>query len=54
MKKKLKNQKDSKLQTWITIILVLLGFVAIAALKNYTWLKEQNRKPFGQVDKPIY
>ena len=54
MNKKYKNKSESKLQTWITIILILVGFVAIAALRNYNCLKEQNTKPFGQVDKLIY
>lgn len=50
MAKKKKENKYERLLNWLMIASLLVVFIGFGFLKNYSWLKEQNSKPFGARD----
>lgn len=51
MAKKKKENKHEKLISWFVAMLILAMLVGLGFLKNYSWLKKQDQKPFGQVER---
>jgi hypothetical protein len=53
MAKKKKESKNEKLINWLIAVSLITVLIGLGFLKNYSWLKKQNTKPFGQVERTL-